>query len=478
MNRSNPLVITQPLRVFGLSWLGQLLSLIGSGLTSFAIGVEIYRLSGSITQFSLFYFSYYVPLLLLSPLAGTLADRWDRRKVLLLSDVGAGFGSLLIWLLLQAGEAGMWTLQAWHFYPAIALGAAFSTLRRPALQATTVLLIPKQHLGRANGLTELAVAAGQVAAPVLAGGLVPRIGMKGIILIDLLTFLFSVGVLLLIRFPRPPESAEGQSVQGSMWKQTTYGWTFIRTRPGLMGLLLYSAHTNLVMGLVTVLITPLVLSFADIPSLGMVVSASGLGMLLGGIFMSAWGGPKRRMLGVLGTGLPAGAVLLLAGLPPTLSLVSFAASAYLFTLPIQMSCVHTIWQSKVAPDLQGRVFAVRRMVAMSASPVAALLAGPLADDLFEPWLAPGGALADSVGRLIGTGPGRGIGFLFVAMGLLSVLATVMVWLSPRVRRVEDELPDALPASPPSVPAQAPVPAVEAGAEDTALPPTGSGDPSP
>ncbi|HSP79658.1 MAG TPA: MFS transporter, partial [Myxococcaceae bacterium] len=273
-------------------------------------------------------------------------------------------------------------------------------------------------------------------------------------------------------------SAEGQAAKGSMWRQTAYGWTFIRERPGLWGLLMLTAITNLVMALVTVLITPLVLSFADMSALGMVVSISGLGMLLGGIFMSVWGGPKRRMSGVLGVAFLAGAVLLLAGLPPSIPLVAFAASAYLFTIPLMMSSINTIWQSKVAPDLQGRIFAVRRMVALSASPVASLIAGPLADGFFEPWLAPDGALAGSVGRLIGTGTGRGIGFLFVVLGILSMLVPVVAWLSPRVRLVEDELPDVLPTTRPSSPAQAPAPAVEAETEGTALLPTGSGDPSP
>jgi DHA3 family macrolide efflux protein-like MFS transporter len=436
--------IKDPVRAFGITWVGQLLSLIGSGLTSFALGIEVYRRTGSITKLSLVTFFSTVPALLLSPIAGALVDRWNRRTAMLLSDLGAGICTLLIWGLIAAGEAGLWPLETWHFYLPFAVSSFFAALRAPALAAATAQLVPKQHLGRANGMLELANAASQLVAPVLAGALVLRIGLQGILLIDLGTFVFAVGSLLLVRFPPLPSSPEGTASRSSLMQDVADGWSFIRTRPALMGLLLSSILPNLVLGLVVVLITPLVLSFGNEATLGVVLSLAGLGMLVGGLVMSIWGGPKRLLRGMLVFQVLGGLALFGGALPAGMWVVTLCSALFLGTIPLAMGTTQNLWQRKTPLGVQGRVFAVRRMLARASTPLASLLAGPLADRFFEPWLAPGGALADSVGQVVGTGRGRGIGFLFVVLGVVMGLNVLATWLSPRVRHVEEELPDAIP----------------------------------
>jgi len=436
--------VDKPLRVFALTWFGQLISIVGSGLTNFALGVEVYARTKSVTQFSLITFFYFFPMMVLSPIAGALVDRWDRRRAMLFSDLGAGMGSLSIWFLLIADRTGYHALEAWHFYLPILVGSAFGAFRWPAYLASTALLVPKAQLGRANGLIELATGAGQVTAPVLAAALLSRIGLEGVVLIDVASFVFAVGSLLLVRFPRPVATVEGRASKGSLGQEIGYGFSFIRARPGLFGLLLFFSFLNLSWGLISVLITPLILSFADVSTLGMVLSVAGLGMVLGGISMSIWGGPKRRMHGVLGFSLLSGIALLLGAAPQSATLIGFAAALFLFTAPAVSGSAQTIWQSKVPPELHGRVFALRRMVSLGALPLAGLIAGPLSDRFFEPWMREGGALAGSVGRVMGTGPGRGIGLLFVLLGFLIGCAVLVTWLSPRTRNVEDELPDELP----------------------------------
>lgn len=444
MSSSQRFAVTNPLYTFGLTWFGQAVSLLGSGLTSFALGLHIYQQSGSITKFSLASFCNLLPTMLLSPIAGALIDRWDRRRAMLLSDLGAGFGSILVWLLLMAGERGVLSLQPWHFYAPIAMSSAFGAFRFPAYYATTTLLVPKKQLTRANSLVDLAAGTTQIASPVVAAALVLRIGLKGVVLIDLATFGFAVTTLLIVRFPRPPESAAGRAGRGSLRSEMAYGWRFLRERPGLLRLLAFVTVSNLILALVTLLITPLILGFTNVQMLGVILSLAGLGMLAGGIVIGAWGGPKRRVRGILGFHMLAGIALLMAALPPTAPVVAAGAALYLFTNPMLASCSLAIWQSKVPPDLQGRVFAVRRMISLGAPPVAALLCGPLSDKLFEPWMAPGGALADSAGRVLGTGTGRGIALLFVVLGACVFLNVLLAYLSPRLRNVEDELPDAIP----------------------------------
>jgi DHA3 family macrolide efflux protein-like MFS transporter len=432
------------LRIFLVTWFGQLVSFIGSGLSSFALGLYVYQSSGSITRFSLISFSYYLPQLLLSPVAGALVDRWDRRRVMLLADLGAGLGTLSSLLLVVASEAGHWNLQTWHLYLTIGLGACFSAFRAPAFQATTALLMPKRHLTRANSLLELAAGTGQIVAPVVAGALMGHIGLSGILLIDMATFVFAVGSLLLVRIPAPPRSEEGQRGRGQLGQEIATGWRFIRSRPGLLRLLAFVAIANLNTAMVLVLLTPLALSFTDAASLGALMSSSGMGMMIGSIAMGVWGGPRRRMLGVIGFHVLAGVSLLAACMPPHIVLLGGAVFFFLFSVPVVSSCAQAIWQTKVPADMQGRVFAVRRMIALVAPPLASLAAGPLAERFFEPWMAPGGALANTVGRVMGTGPGRGIALLLVVLGSVILVNAVTAWLSPSLRHVEAELPDALP----------------------------------
>ncbi|MBN2005374.1 MAG: MFS transporter [Anaerolineae bacterium] len=428
--------ITDRNRVFFLIWLGQLASLIGSGFTMFALAVWVYQGTNSVSKFALVAFFGAVPGVLLAPIAGALVDRWDRRWVMVLSDLGSGFSTLFMWLLLRAG-----TLELWQIYLAVAFSAACEAFQWPAYNASVTLLVPKEKAGRSGGMLQLGPAIAQVITPLMAGFLMASIGLQGIITIDLATLVVALFLMFIVVVPRPEASDAGKAGKGSLWKEAGFGWAYVRQRPGLLGLLAFFAMFNLVMGLVVVLITPLILSFAGTPVLGIVSSVSGLGMLLGGIIMSAWGGPKRRIHGVIGFSIPCGAILFLGGVRPNAVLIAVAAFIYLFCVQVISGSSHAIWQVKIAADIQGRVFAVRLMVRSLMIPLTRLLAGPLSDYVFEPLLAPGGALAGSVGRVIGVGPGRGVGFLFIVLGALTLLTAVVAYASPRLHRIEDELPD-------------------------------------
>lgn len=429
----------RPLRSFGLVWLGQLISLIGSGLTRFALGVWVYERTGSATQFTLIMVFAFLPGLVAAPFAGALVDRWDRRWVMFWSDLGPAVGTLALVLLVRAGA-----LAVWHIYAVVAFASVFNAFQWPAYIASTTLLVPKRHLGRANGMMQFGQAAGEVVAPILAALLLAAVGMAGVILIDLTTFLFAAATLLLVRIPRPPDSAAGRAGRGSLWAEAGYGWTFIRERPGLLGLLLYFALINLVFSIATVLVTPLVLSFASTQVLATVLSASSAGLLAGSVVMTLTGGPRPRIHGVLGFGLLFGAALVFVGLRPSPPLIAGALFVLMLGAPIINGSSQAIWQVKVPPDVQGRVFAVRRLIAQFTAPLGFIGAGALADRVFEPLLAAGGPLAGSVGRVLGVGPGRGIGLIYVTLAILPILASLWGYARPGLRRVERDLPDAIP----------------------------------
>lgn len=431
---------------FAAVWLGQVVSLVGSGLTSFALGVWVFQETGSATAFALIGLSAVLPRVLFSPLAGAIVDRWDRRRIMIVADTGAGVCTLLVALLLFSGE-----LQLWQIYLLTALSAAFGTVQWPAYAATTTLLVSKENLGRANGMVQFGQAASEILAPLLAGALVGIIRLQGVILIDVVTFAFAIVTLLLVRFPQPQASAEGapasdgERAGGFAWRDLTFGWTYIASRPGLLGLLIFLAVVTFIWGMVGALIVPMILGWASSDILGAIISVAGAGMLAGSLIMSAWGGPRRRINGVLNFELLSGLCFVLVGLQPSFWWTAVGVFGAHLTIAIIFGSNQAIWQSKVEPDVQGRVFAMQQMVTRAASPLAYFLAGPLADRVFEPLLATDGALAGGLGQVLGTGAGRGIGLLFILLGVAKVAVSLAGRLYPHMRNVEDELPDAIPA---------------------------------
>jgi MFS family permease len=326
-------------------------------------------------------------------------------------------------------------------YIALSFSGIFQSLQWPAYSAATTLLVSKEQYGRASGMVQMAEAVGQVIAPAVAGVALALGGLETVIFIDVVSFLVAVGTLLVVRFPQAERSAAGAAGTGSLLSEAKFGWTYIKERHGLLALLWYFASVNLIFGFVGVLAIPLILGFADEVTVGSVFSAVGVGMVLGSLVMSVWGGPKRRIYGVLGADIVLGLALIGFGMSMSIPIVLAGAVIGFSVLPIANGSSQALWQAKVEPDVQGRVFAVRRVLAQAAGPVAMLMAGPLADRVFEPLLQEGGVLADSVGEIIGVGPGRGIAFLFVILGVLSIVFTIIAYLYPRLRNLEDEIPD-------------------------------------
>jgi MFS transporter, DHA3 family, macrolide efflux protein len=431
---------------FLIFWFGQVVSMLGSGLTGFGLGVWVYERTGSVSDFTLMFLFGALPGLFLAPLVGTLVDRWDRRWVLILADLGAALATVALIVLLSLGR-----LQLWEIYIIVAVGASCISLQNPAFAATVPLLLPKKHFGRASGMMQLGPAASRILAPLLAGALLPFIRLQGIIAIDLATFVFAAFTLLLLKLPKAaPKAAlaEGEKRPGIL-REATYGWTYIRERPGLLSLLLFFAVLNLLFSFSQVLTTPLVLSFSTAPQLGIVLAISSAGMLIGSIAMSVWGGPKKKIYGILGFSPVLGLSFLLIGVRPSVVLIAAGVFALYFVVPIINGCDQAIWQTKVEPQVQGRVFAMAQLVSQFTAPIAYFIAGPLADRFFEPALRPGGALAGSLGRVLGTGAGRGIGLQFMVMGALLIVAALAGFFYPRLRALEEEIPDAMPDTPPA-----------------------------
>lgn len=422
-------------RTFFTIWIGQLASIIGSGLTNFGLGVWVLTETGSVTQFALIIMFASVPAIIAAPFAGVIVDKWKRKWLMVISDSIAGLSTIIIFVLIYFN-----LFEVWHLYITAAVSSLFSSFQMPAYQSTIPLLVPKTQLGRANGMVQMADALSIVFAPVMAGFLLSSIGIKGILIIDFFTFIIALSTLLLVKFPEL-SSSEKDPKKVSFFQDALFGWKYIIDRPGLRGLLIYFAVVNLLLGYFNVLLQPLILSFANEKMLGVALSITGIGMLAGGIAMSIWGGPKNRVIAVIGSGAISGLFLMVLGFKESVILVTLATCLMFLLLPIGNAASQVIWQSKVPLNVQGRVFALRRMIAISLSPIAYITAGPLVEKIFNPAVQNGG-FAEGITKLIGTGDGRGIGLLFILLGLGWMVTSLVTFLNPRVRGIESEIPDA------------------------------------
>ncbi|HEX6035732.1 MAG TPA: MFS transporter, partial [Anaerolineales bacterium] len=365
-------------------------------------------------------------------------DRHNRKLMMMMSDLTAGLATISI-LVLQA----FGILEVWHLYAAAIFQGLGNAFQWPAYSAAISTMIPKEQYGRANGMMSLIEMGPGVLAPMLAGALLPVFGLTGILSLDVTTFVLAILILLLVHIPQPPRTVEGAQSQGNILKQAVFGFRYIFARPSLLGLQLVFFFGNLCAGIAFTALAPMILlrTGNDSVSLGLVQSAGAIGGVLGGIVMSAWGGFKRRVHGVLGGWIVCSFLFALLGLGTWVPFwMTMNALSALF-IPLINGSNQAIWQSKVAPDVQGRVFSARTMIAWLTNPISPLIAGTLADYLLEPAMRLPGGLSDGLGWLIPIGPGAGTGLLIFLSSLGGILAGVSGYLIHPIREAEDILPD-------------------------------------
>jgi hypothetical protein len=304
-------------------------------------------------------------------------------------------------------------------------------------------MIPKEQLARANGMMSLVEAGPGVVAPILAGALLPIIKLTGILFFDVATFILAIGALLLVHVPQPQRTKEGEQASGGMLKEAAYGFKYIFARPSLLGLQLVFFAGNLFAGIGFTVLAPMILSRSGNDSLmyGSVQTAGAIAGVVGGVIMSAWGGFKRRVHGVLFGHIITGIGMSIIGLAGGLPVWIAGMTLTLVVIPLINGSNQAIWQSKVAPDLQGRVFASRRLIAWLTNPISPIIGGTLADFVLEPAARAGIGLPAALSWLVGTGPGSGMGSLIVFCGLASALVGVIGYFVPHIFHAETLLPD-------------------------------------
>ena len=426
------------MRSFFTIWIGQLVSIVGSGLTSFALGVWIFQETGRATPFAITVLFGSLPAVLLGPVVGSVADSFNRKKVILLADTGNAIITFIAFLLLLYGR-----LEIWNIYLIALAGSTFSAFQEPAFGASIVMLVPRKDLQRANGMTQMTNALGNLVPPLLAGLLFGLIGLQGIILIDFITYFVALGTVVISRIPQPERIEPQEKV--SQWHEAMAGWRYLRLKGGLLGLVFYFAVVNFMINFAAVLTSPMVLAVFSPAILGYIQTAGGVGMLIGSILLSVWGGPKKKIISIIIFISISSFGLALAGLRANAFLIAAGYFLMLFLIPLASGSSQAIFQTKVPLELQGRVFAMRSMISRSMMPLAFLSAGPLADLVFEPMMREGGTLANTfLAQVVGVGPGRGIGLIFIIAGLGTIIISWIAYSNPNLRNIETRIPDGIP----------------------------------
>jgi DHA3 family macrolide efflux protein-like MFS transporter len=436
-----PLKHNRPTGMTGLMIVlaGQAVSILASNMTGFALSIWVFQKTSSATALGGMTSAFTIPYLLLIPLAGVFVDRYNRKLMMMVSDLTAALGTLAIFILFATDH-----LQIWHFYAingVIGLGSAFQW---PAYSAAITTMVPKEHYGRANGLLSVVQAGPGIVAPLLAGSLMPSIGLVGILLIDMATFLIAIGALLLVHVPPPAQTVEGLGGKGSFWKEASFGFKYIFERPSLLGIVVIILAANFFLGFPNSVQVPLVLLRTGNNSiiLGAVQTTGAVAWTLGSLIMSAWGGFKNRIHGVLiGWSVYCLFGNILFGLGRGLGIW---VPAYLFAgvgSSLGIASSTALMQAKTAPDVQGRVFSARRLLTWAPDMFTPLVGGMLADRIMEPSMQSKGWLSVIFGWMTGQDPGSGMAVMMIVFGMLTIITLLAGYIIPPVRDMEKVLPD-------------------------------------
>ena len=414
---------------------GQFVSTIGSGMTRFALGLWVLDQTGDVAAYTTLLFAAVLPIGAASLFVGPFVDRWNRRRTLILANAGASASTLVVALLYMTD-----TLAVWHLYVALSANGIASAFILPALEASTPMLVEPDRLGNASGVTAMLQSVDVILAPVLAVPVYLTLGLGFVFAVDFATFAVSIAALLPSRVPQPARVLE--KAGASIWSEFRFGLSYIVGRRQFIYLISFMMVSMLLIaGFGYALATPLALSFSNEAGAAVMMTSYGVGSFVSGALLAAWGGPKRRVNGMLGAMAFAGFGAIAVGLRESLLLISAGTFMIGFGLGLTIGLNRAIWQAKAAPDVLGRVFSLRVMLGIGATSLGILTAGPLAEHAFGPLMEPGGSLAGSIGSFIGVGAERGMALMYVISGATLVLLAVVSLVIRPIWRLEDALPD-------------------------------------
>ena len=402
-------------------------------MTIFAVTIWVWEQTDSATALSLIAFSAQIPRIFITFLAGIIVDRFSRKRLMILGDTSAVLATIAVGVLYTTGN-----LQIWHLCLIVALHGSFGQIQQLAYSASISSLVPESDLTRAGSMIAGLGYGSAIIAPALAGILYPIIDLGGIVFIDVISFSSALGTLLITRIPSPVKNQQGTKETMSIKQQLTFGFRYIWTHPHLLAMAIAFTMFAIPNDINRALYNPMILARTggDSQILGIVTTVAGIGGILGALMISVWGGFKNRVKGMLNGFIGSGVGKTILGLGTGLSVWIPAQFFATMNTPLYLSSSNAIWYSKVPSELQGRVLSADHLIGLIVSATSTLIAGPLADYVFEPAMQSEGILAPVFSPIFGTGSGAGMALLYVFTAIWMAAIGIVGYFIPRLQKIE------------------------------------------
>ncbi|MTI56955.1 MFS transporter [Geosporobacter ferrireducens] len=399
------------MKKFMIIWLGQLISSIGSGMTAFAVSIYVYHLTGSATWVSIAALLAYLPTILLNPVGGILADRYDRRLMMICGDSFSALGLLFIFISIHTGHAGVLPVCI-----GVTISSIFVALLEPAYKATVTDLLSEEEYAKSSGLVQIAGASKYLISPFIAGLILSITDIRAILIIDMATIFVTVIAVASVR--KSIHAVKPNMDNFKFFKEFKEGMKSITCDKGVSSLVILMAFMCFFIAFLQTMMTPMILAFADVKTLGIMESVSAVGMLIGSIVIGILN-IKKNYSGILMISLmAAGFFMAMTGTTTNLWLIVVFCILFFTALPFVNTCADVLIRVRIPNDVQGRAWGMISVLTQIGYVVAYAVSGMLADYVFGPMLMEDGILAGSIGRIIGTGEGRGIGLMLIITGLI------------------------------------------------------------
>ena len=414
-------------------WLGELISNIGSGMTAFALSVYVYEKTGSVSYISLITLLSFMPSIILSPIGGLLADRYDRRLLMIIGDLFSGLGLVYILWNIQAGEKSIVPI-----FVGITFSSIFTSLLEPSYRATLTDILDEENYAKASGLIQAAGSAKYLISPVIAGMILSVADIRVILLLDILTFITTCLMIFLVR---KSMNSEMQNYKKDSFKGLLEGLFIIKENRGVYSLVIIMFFVCFFMGFIQILIRPMILALSNVKTAGMMESLCALGLLIGSLWIGI-AGIKKNYSKILAVAcFFCGIFMSMTGVNENLAIIGISTFLFFSTLPFMNSCADVLVRVSVPNELQGRVWGLISLITQMGTVTAYIISGVMADYIFEPMFNKNGILVENIGMIIGTGKGRGIGFMLILSGIGMLIMAIVIWKNGEIREVSEKCVD-------------------------------------
>ena len=414
-------------------WLGELISNIGSGMTAFALSVYVYEKTGSVSYISLITLLSFMPSIILSPIGGLLADRYDRRLLMIIGDLFSGLGLIYILWNIQAGEKSIVPI-----FLGITFSSIFTSLLEPSYRATLTDILDEENYAKASGLIQAAGSAKYLISPVIAGVILSVADIRIILLLDILTFITTCLMIFLVR---KSMNSETQNYKKDSFKGLLEGLFIIKENRGVYSLVIIMFFVCFFMGFIQILIRPMILALSSVKTAGMMESLCAAGLLIGSLWIGI-AGIKKNYSKILAVAcFFCGIFMSMTGVNENLAIIGISTFLFFSTLPFMNSCADVLVRVSVPNELQGRVWGLISLITQMGTVTAYIISGVMADYIFEPMFNKNGILVENIGMIIGTGKGRGIGFMLILSGMGMLIMAIIIWKNREIREVSEKCVD-------------------------------------